>query len=229
MPIARRPPSTGFRFDGVSLRIRNRCRRLALLLALAGSLPLAHAGYMQAKAGLAQILLQHAWRQRLQDGTVAKPWPWADTTPVARLRVERLGVDEIILSGNSGRTLAFAPGWAESTAVPGEPGTSVISAHRDTHFSFLRHLRVSDLIDLRGPRLSRRYRVASMRVVDSRQGEVELAVDQEALVLVTCFPFDAVDAGGPLRLVVTAVPAAMQADQPSVAGSLMSPASSGPP
>ena len=182
-------------------------------------MPLAHASYMQAKAGLAQVLLQHAWQQRLESGAAVKPWPWADTAPIARLNVPRLGISEIVLSGDSGRTLAFGPGWAESSTAPGEPGPSVVSAHRDTHFSFLRHLVAGDEIDIQGVRTSRRFEVASLRVADSREEDVQLATDSDALILVTCFPFDTIEPGGPLRFVVTAVPVAAHSAQSSVSGS----------
>jgi sortase A len=41
-------------------------------------------------------------------------------------------------------------------------------------------------------------------VVDSRKGSLLLDTDGAMLTLVTCYPFDAVDPGGPLRYVVTA-------------------------
>ena len=181
-------------------------RRMALLLALCACVPLGHAGYMSAKAELAQMLLQRAWQQHLETGVAAKPWPWADTTPVARLRVARLGIDEIILSGDSGRTLAFGPGWAPSSTLPGMPGLSVVSAHRDTHFAFLRNLQVGDLIEVDGGNGARSLRIASMRVADSRQERIVSTQDVDALLLVTCYPFDALTSGGPLRYVVAAVP-----------------------
>lgn len=170
--------------------------------------PLAHAGYMQAKAELAQLLLQHAWQQQLENGSAVKPWPWADTAPIARLQVPRLGISEIILSGDSGRTLAFGPGWAESSSLPGDPGISVISAHRDTHFSFLRNLVLGDLIDIQGGRSSQRYDIVSLRIVDTHKEQIELEHDRNGLILVTCFPFDSIEVGGPLRFVVTAIPVA---------------------
>lgn len=205
---------------------RNRCRQLALILALAACVPLTHAGYMQAKAGLAQILLQHAWQEGLQSGTATRPWPWADTAPIARLKVERLDINEIVLSGDSGRTLAFGPGWAESSSPPGEPGTSVISAHRDTHFSFLRDLVRGDHIELQGRRSNRSYEVRSLRVVDARQEDLQLATDSDALILVTCYPFDTVEPRGPLRFVVTAAPLTKAKDQPSLGGLPVSSAAS---
>ncbi len=181
-------------------------RRMALLLALSACVPLGHAGYMNAKAELAQILLQRAWQQRLETGVATKPWPWADTSPIARLKVAKLGIDEIILSGDSGRTLAFGPGWAPSSALPGMPGLSVVSAHRDTHFAFLRELSTGDRIEIDGGNGSRSLRVASMRIIDSREERIETIEDADALLLVTCYPFDALDAGGPLRYAVVAVP-----------------------
>ena len=183
-------------------------RRLALLLALCACVPLGHATYMQAKAGLAQVLLRQAWQRHLDGDKAARPWPWADMSPVARLRVARLGIDEIVLSGDSGRTLAFGPGWAESSAPPGSPGLSVISAHRDTHFAFLRKLTVGDAITVDAMHQPEDYRVASIRIVDARHERIETANAADALLLVTCYPFDALDAGGPLRYVVTAVPGA---------------------
>ena len=57
--------------------MRSSLQRTAWLIALCACVPLAHAGYMTAKAGLAQILLQRAWQQRLETGVAAKPWPWA--------------------------------------------------------------------------------------------------------------------------------------------------------
>jgi sortase A len=181
-------------------------RGMACLLALSACIPLGHAAYMSAKAELAQILLQRAWQQHLQTGEATKPWPWADMTPIARLRVSRLGIDEIVLSGDSGRTLAFGPGWAQSSAVPGTPGLSVISAHRDTHFSFLREIRIGDRIEVDDAHGSHALRVTSTRIADSSRERIDTASDTDALLLVTCYPFEALSAGGPLRFVVAAAP-----------------------
>lgn len=186
----------------------SRLRGLALCLALAACVPLGHAAYMEAKAGLAQVLLQRAWQRHLATGEASKPWPWADTAPIARLRVPRLGIDEIVLRGDSGRTLAFAPGWAESSARPASSGLSVISAHRDTHFAFLRELSIGDAIHLDAMHDSAAYRVASTRIVDARTERIAIGGEADGLILVTCFPFDALDANGPLRYVVRAIPQA---------------------
>jgi len=46
---------------------------------------------MHAKAELAGILVRRAWNQSVQSGRPRAPWPWADTHPVARIRIPRLG------------------------------------------------------------------------------------------------------------------------------------------
>ena len=109
------------------------------------------AAYLEAKATLAQALLRGAWSRSLARGTEVRPWPWADTWPVARLSVPRLGIDQIVLAGAAGRTLAFGPGLSTAAAMPGDAGNAVISGHRDTHFGFLRALRIGDLVWITTP------------------------------------------------------------------------------
>ena len=53
--------------------------------------------YIPAKALVAQVMLNDAWRRTIGGVTRAKPWPWADTWPVARLRVPKHGIDQIVL------------------------------------------------------------------------------------------------------------------------------------
>jgi sortase A len=177
-----------------------------VLLLLLGGWQAGHGAWIHAKAQLAQYLLQRAWTRTLEGERDARPWPWADTWPVARLRVPAHGVDLIVLDGVSGRTLAFAPGHASGSPVPGEMGTSVISGHRDTHFRFLAALKPDDEIVVEVPgRPAARFRVMDAAVVDSRMAVIRIA-DGPALALLTCYPFSALRAGGPLRWVVTARP-----------------------
>lgn len=164
-----------------------------------------HAAYIHAKARLAQHLIHAAWEETLAEGKPAKPWPWADTWPVARLRVPRLAVELYVLAGASGRTLAFGPGHLYGTAAPGEAGNSVIAAHRDTHFAFLRDLQADDEVIVETPtRRVTRYAVSDARVVDEYDREVLQPDVAPRLTLVTCYPFDAIVPNGPLRYVVSA-------------------------
>ncbi len=161
--------------------------------------------WIYAKAGLAQFLLQRAWSRTLSGETRVKPWPWADTWPVARLIVPSKQEDLIVLNGAYGRTLAFGPGYAESSAFPGQPGTTILTGHRDTHFHFLKALNELDEIILEtseGKWL--RYMVQERGVVD-QSATIILNEQGDRLVLVTCYPFEAIVPSGTLRYVVTAV------------------------
>lgn len=162
---------------------------------------------IQAKAWLAPVLIERAWRQTLAGAGRVRPWPWADTWPVARLRDPERGVDLLVLAGDKGNALAFGPGHSAASAAPGAAGLAVIGGHRDTHFAFLRRVRLGDRLELElasGER--RRYRVAELRVVDAPREPLPRVDAAEALLLVTCYPFGAVFAGGPLRYTVLAVP-----------------------
>jgi len=161
--------------------------------------------YIHAKALLAQQLLERAWQKNQHGENRSRPWPWADTWPLARLRVPRLDIDLIVLAGDSGRTLAFGPGHHFGSAQPGEIGHSIISAHRDTHFRFLQHLRPNDLILLETRHGQTRFRVDSSQVVQRDQAMFYDNKTHAYLHLVTCYPFDALSAGGSQRFIVSAV------------------------
>jgi len=177
---------------------------VAALLAL-GFWQLGQGAYIPAKAWLAQELMQRAWLRVSAGEDRAAPWPWADTWPVARLSAKSHDVDLIVLAGGSGRTLAFGPGHLSASALPGETGNMVIAGHRDTHFAFLRNLEPGHRLTIESfSGATTDYEVIGLNVVDSRKGSLLLDTDDAVLTLVTCYPFDAVDPGGPLRYVVTA-------------------------
>lgn len=179
---------------------------LAVLLAF-GAWNVGHGAYIYAKAALAQHLLRQAWDATRRGQGAVKPWPWADTYPVARLTAPKQGIDLIVLAGASGRTMAFGPGHVDGTPLPGVVGNSVLSAHRDTHFAFLQQVHLGDELSVENAHGKKtRYVVSATRIVDQSDTGVLRANDAEQLTLVTCYPFDAVRPGGPLRYVVTAVP-----------------------
>jgi len=184
---------------------------VACLLAL-GLCQFGYGAWIPAKAWMAQGLMQHAWNRASAGESGARPWPWADTEPVARLRARDGEIELIVLAGGSGRTLAFAPGHLSASVLPGELGNSVIAGHRDTHFAFLKDLRRGQVLEVEradGRRFA--FEVRHADVVDSRRGSLILDTDEPMLTLVTCYPFAATEPGGPLRYVVTAA----LADQPS--------------
>ncbi len=180
-------------------------RLLVACLLCLGFWQLGSGAYIPAKAWLAQELMQRAWQQAGSGVHRPTPWPWADTYPVLRLTSDAREVDLIVLAGGSGRTLAFAPGHLSASALPGERGNTVIAGHRDTHFRFLRDIEKGERLNVESTSGRKHvYQVLGTDVVDSRKGGLVLDTDAAMLTLVTCYPFEARDPGGPLRYIVTA-------------------------
>src|SRR2546421_684813 len=139
---------------------------LPLLLALAGLILFGQGTYIHAKARVAQLLLERAFEKTIATGRETKPWSWADTWPVARIEVKRLQARAIVLAGSSGQALAFGPGHVERTPDAGERGVAVYSAHRDTHFRFLRDVVIGDeIVITRSDGRIFRYRADGISVV----------------------------------------------------------------
>ena len=178
---------------------------VVVMLVLLGVWQLGHGLYIHLKAQLAQVLVSRAWERTLAGERQAKPWPWADTWPVARLSVPERDIDLYVLAGANGRTIAFGPGYLFGSALPGEDGNSVIGGHRDTHLAFLRELEPgTDLIVQRPDGARRVYRVQAAEVLDESATWVTRQDGGTHLTLITCYPFDALQPGGPLRYVVFA-------------------------
>ena len=177
---------------------------LLLLLAVVGLILFGQGAYIHAKALVAQVLLERAFENTLATGEATKPWSWADTWPVARIEVKRLHARAIVLAGRSGQALAFGPGHVEHTPDAGERGVAVYSAHRDTHFAFLKNVVIGDEIDVtRHDGRTFRYRVDKTSVVRFDASGIDPLVDEHELVLSTCWPFDAMTQG-PERYLVYA-------------------------
>ena len=176
----------------------------ALVAALIGLAHVGHGLFIQAKAMTAQVLLRSAWDYTLIDGGPHKPWSWADTWPVAEVYVPSLGKRQIVLDGTSGQALAFGPGLMHAMARPGDDGLSIIAAHRDTHFRFLKDLSPGDLVKVTnddGTVVS--YAVTETKIVRYDDSGLYSIPGKSQLALVTCYPFDAAFRG-PERYVVLA-------------------------
>ncbi|WP_431206069.1 class GN sortase [Bradyrhizobium betae] len=167
-----------------------------LALALVGLILFGDGAYIHAKAWIAQVLLERAFDRSIATGEAVKPWSWADTWPVARIEVKRIGASAIVLEGTSGQALAFGPGHIHRTVDAGERGVAVYAAHRDTHFRFLRNVAIGDVIDVtRSDGKHFRYRADSSAVVRFDETVIDPATEDVELVLATCWPFDAVTPG----------------------------------
>ncbi len=178
----------------------------ALLFGIIGITTFAYGAYIPIKAELAQYLIQSAWNVANNTGYQVKPWNWMDSHPVMRLSSTKHDQDLIILSGDTGNVLAFAPGHNSATSYPGRNSTTLISGHRDTHFSFLQDVILGDKFELDSivDNNQYTYEVNNIKIIDSTQQDISINDNQSELKLVTCYPFNTPIAGGPLRYLITA-------------------------
>ena len=183
-----------------------------LLVLIAGGCLTSRAVYLHAKAELAGVLIRRAWQNGAKNGELLPPWPWADTHPVARLRIPRLGYDEIVLDAATPRTLAFGPARLLSGAALGQPGNLVLAGHRTSWFRPIEAIAAGDSIELqwfdarRGRLLERTYTVTAIRVVLPQEVSLLAPTSDDALTLITCYPFGR-SPHSPQRFVVRASPA----------------------
>ncbi len=186
---------------------------LCFLLAIVFGL---NASWIQIKASVGQQLLESAWKKSLQMGKVQKAWPWADTWPTAKLDIPALGESLIVLEGVSGEAMAFGPGRIRALSDTAASGVYGIGGHRDSHLRFLSRINSKHPIYLHtADGVEKQFRVIKSFVADSSDQELMVSKSQHALVLITCYPFNALQVGGSKRFVVIAEPVTAS-DDPAV-------------
>ena len=162
--------------------------------------------YISAKAQVAQHLLQQAWNRSIESGIGAKPWSWADVDTTARLTLPSVNKSFVVLSNASGEAMAFGPGLVGGNPLKAKSESLAIGGHRDTHLAFLEHIEIDSPIELQTlDGTTHRYRLLDKQIVDSTKTNLAIATDTSGLVLITCYPFNARQTGGPLRMVARAV------------------------
>lgn len=153
------------------------------------------------KAWLAPILIERTWAAGA-DGPLKPPWPWADGKPHGVIEAPGQGIVRYVLSDASMRMLAFGP-----VAVKTEAGR-VYFGHNDTHFSFLKTLEENDVLQITdSDRVRRSYRITDLRIAeeDAIRVPIDEAGEKRRVVLITCYPFDALISQSSQRYVVTAL------------------------
>jgi sortase A len=184
-------------------------RRLAYTACLAlcglGLATTASGAAVPLEAGLKQLLLERAYDKTVETKVKHKPWVWADMTTVGKISHPRLKQSAIILGAGSYEAMRAGPTLLRGSAKIGEAGTSVIAAHRDTHFAFLKDVRVGDVMQAAGEDgKMQNYRVTHMEVVEADEFAIRKDLSENALALSTCYPFGS-QRGGTQRYVVHAV------------------------
>jgi sortase A len=119
-----------------------------------------------------------------------------------------------VLQGTGDDVLNVAVGHVPTSVWPGQPGTSVLSAHDVTWFSGLTRLRPGDQIRYVTPCVTYSFEVASHAIVHA--GSPVYNTPEGRLVLDTCYPLDALYFT-PTRYLVYATLTGSAATHPAVA------------
>jgi len=177
-------------------------------LLIIGSLVGLHASWLPIKAELSQQLISYSWHQSIDLQQKIKPWPWADTYPIAELLFERLDKNIVVLNGGDPTTLAFSAGAIAPFNQAKGSQPFVVAGHRDSHFSFLNEVIMNDIISLTDEHgQSQLYQVEAIDIVDASTGELPVLANGAHLVLITCYPFTITsndDSNSNERYVITA-------------------------
>jgi sortase A len=122
---------------------------------------------------------------------------------IGEIQVPRLGLNAIVVQGDSPANLRRAVGHISYSALPGEWGNVALAGHRDTFFRPLHDIRLGDEIRFKTPERSFEYLVESIEVVAPSDIQVLEPSTGHDLTFITCFPFHFVGAA-PKRFVVRA-------------------------
>lgn len=166
------------------------------LLIVVGAVLLVASGTSAARGAIARDEARTRWAEleakraasggrSFVDGAPA--WAAAAGSPVARLVIPRLGVDEVVVEGVGDDALRAGPGHMTGSAMPGDRGNSVISAHRDRHFRPLGALAVGDTVLTESRAGTMTWVVSRMRVVNADAPALHES-ETPLLTLTTCWP-----------------------------------------
>jgi LPXTG-site transpeptidase (sortase) family protein len=156
------------------------------VLLVGGVLALVYCGYVVSAAYSYQAIQRAQFESA---GKTAEHVPAIEGNAIGEMEVPRLGLNAVFVQGDSPKILRRAVGHISETALPGEAGNVVLTAHRDTFFRPLRHIRPGDTIELETLDGEFGYQVDFTEVVAPSDVAVLQASGENTLTLVTCFPF----------------------------------------
>jgi LPXTG-site transpeptidase (sortase) family protein len=126
-------------------------------------------------------------------------------SPVARLLIPAIGLDEIVMEGVGPIELNGGPGHFPGSVLPGDSGNAIVSAHRDRHFRRMAELVVGSRIRTETRTGATDWIVTERRVV-SRDTPALFEASEATLTLTTCWPIRYFGSA-PDRLLIVAKPA----------------------
>ena len=108
-------------------------------------------------------------------------------SPVARLVIPAIDLDEIVMEGVGPVELNGGPGHFPGSVLPGDSGNSILSAHRDRHFRRVGELSVGSRFRTETRERTVEWVVTERRVV-SKDTPALFEESEATLTLTTCWP-----------------------------------------
>ena len=176
---------------GYQLRRENLRRYLPFVLMLLGTVLLVYVGaqyatmYVEQKRMAAEFESQLA---RPADAAVIASKVADPELNLTKLIIPKIELDSMVVDGTSRKALLIGPGRITNTALPGQAGNSVITAHRDTFFRRLVELENGDQIQVRRGGKLYTYEVTGKKIVKPTDISVLRATEDAQLTLITCYP-----------------------------------------
>ena len=137
--------------------------------------------------------------------------------PVARLEIDKIGVDKIVVAGTDTADLRKGPGHYPNTPLPGQLGNATIAGHRTTFgapFYRINELVVGDEIKVTTLEGVFIYRVTEQRVVSPTDVSVIANTTDAELTLTSCHPRSRRASASSSRRSSTRWPRARRRDRP---------------
>lgn len=186
-------------------RIGKILRGASVLLLVAGTAALTYAAVIVIRARSFQASeLERLSRAASIEKRPVEPRAVADGDTIGEIEVPRLGLNAVVLEGDSDDVLSRGVGHVPETALPWQAGNIALAAHRDTIFRPLRNIHAGDTILVKTTEGSRAYKVSFTEVVAPTDVQVLDSDGKNELTLITCFPFYYVG-HAPKRFIVRAM------------------------
>ena len=113
----------------------------------------------------------------------------------AELRNRRIGLAAPVFLGDDYEILRYGVGHYFGSWLPGFGGTILLSGHNYLHFHPLQHFEIDDIVQLQTNYGLYEYLVVDIDIftVSAAEEMLDLGqMEQEILLLYTCYPFDAI-------------------------------------
>ena len=163
-------------------------KTVSLFLVLIGIGLLGYVGSEYWAMYRSQQTLEAEWERQAAAVSTAGQTKLSPDQMLTRVVIPKIGMDAIVVEGASRKALSAGPGHMKETAMPGEPGNAVITAHRDTFFRHIYELNKGDQIQVRRNGRTFTYEVTGKKIVMPEDVSVIKPTTDSRLTLITCYP-----------------------------------------